>query len=188
MEKISIANPTVTKEKQENEVSTSSEKLKATEFITEKGSVYKYLPDGRTQRHKTATGEDNDIQDICVFIPPYEKISAEAKRIYSHIFEKIETTLQFEQFILPYAQSEGYTIRVIGDNNTELTNVSDMANTHRVFIALINKKSPEKSLTLPVSKVPKVGYNTFDTRKYIAENGETMRERHIGNKVIEIKY
>ena len=40
--------------------------------ITSKGSRYDYLPDGRTQRFKTVTGELNDPQDLLVFIPSFD--------------------------------------------------------------------------------------------------------------------
>lgn len=44
------------------------ERQKPAEVITARGSVYRYLSDGRTQRFKTATGELHEPQDTLVFI------------------------------------------------------------------------------------------------------------------------
>ncbi len=73
------------------------------EITTAKGSVYKYLPDGRTQRFKQATGELNDPQDSIVFIPPWDMIKAPAMKAYPEIFGHIENEAQYEQVLLEYA-------------------------------------------------------------------------------------
>lgn len=52
----------------------SQETLKPSEIITEKGSVYRYLPDGRTQRYKAITNVLNEPMDVMVFVPPWELI------------------------------------------------------------------------------------------------------------------
>jgi hypothetical protein len=42
-------------------------------------------------------------------------------------------------------------------------------------------------IVIPVTHTPRVGFSTFDTRKYKdEETGEWMRERHLGNKVVKI--
>ena len=164
------------------------EKPKPSELITERGSVYRYLPDGRTQRFKTATGELNEIQDTLTFIPPYDLVKEQGSKLYSDIFKGVENTAQYDQLLLEYAQLEGRTIRVIDENSKELTSVAEIENAKRVFLAFVDKNNAKNSFTLPVSKEPKLGYLTFDTRKYKGEDGKTYRERHIGNKVKDIKY
>lgn len=43
-------------------------RLSGHSFETEKGSVYTYNQEGQTTRHKTATGEKLESQDITVFV------------------------------------------------------------------------------------------------------------------------
>lgn len=164
------------------------EKLKPSEVITEKGSMYRYLPDGRTQRLKTATGELREVQDTLTFIPPYDVIKGQGPKLYPDIFKGIENAAQYEQHLLEYSQLKGRTIRVVGKDGKELTTPADIETAERIFLAFVDKNDPKKSFTIPVAKEPKVGYLTFDTRKYKGEDGKTYRERHIGNRVKEIKY
>lgn len=159
-----------------------------TEIVTARGSVYRYLPDGRTQRFKTKTGELNEPQDTLVFIPPFEMIGAKAAELYPDIFRGIENGLQFDEVLLGYAQLHGRTMRVVDENSSELRGNEEVRNAGRVFVQFIDRDDPKNSFVLPVSKDPKAGYNTFDTRKFIDEDGELKRERHIGNKVVEVKY
>ncbi|MBA3733555.1 hypothetical protein H0W91_04270 [Patescibacteria group bacterium] len=176
--------------KQELGMLGGSEKPKPTEFVTDKGSIYKYLPDGRTQRFKKATNEKLDIQDICVFIPPWDEISIEAKKRFPKILGGVEdyNDIMFQQILLDYQNLDGFTIRVMDSKTNEITTSSQLAEAGEVYMYLIDKNNPDRTFYLPVSKEPKVGYNTFDTRKYIDDKGITTRERHIGNKVVNIKY
>ncbi len=165
----------------------STEKLKPIEFTTAKGSVYTYLPDGRTVRFKNATNEKLEPQDVCVFLPPWAEINIKAKEIYPEIFVGIENEVQFEQVILPYAQMPGYTMKVCDRGGSELITNADVAKADQVFILFSDKKNPNNSFYLPASGEPKIGYSTFDTRVY-EKDGKRLRSTHIGNKVVGIKY
>lgn len=162
------------------------------EVRTSRESVYRYLPDGRTQRFKTAENSLGDPQDVLVFIPPWELISKSASAHYPKIFLGIENQAQYTQLLLEYAQREGKTMRLIDDKGAEITTNTEANRVYeegpnKLFLAFIDKNDPAKTFYLPVSSKPKIGYITFDTRKYEAD-GKTMRERHIGNAVVDIKY
>lgn len=165
----------------------STEKPKPIEFTTAKGSVYTYLPDGRTVRFKKATNEKLEPQDVCVFLPPWTEINTKAQEIYPEIFVGIENEVQFEQVILPYAQLPGYSMKVCDKEGSELTTNADVAKADQIFVLFLDKKNPNKSFYLPASGEPKVGYSTFDTRVY-EKDGKKMRSTHIGNKIVGIKY
>jgi len=171
-----------------NEPVEAKENRKPKELVTDQGSVYTYLPDGRTQRFKEATGETMDPQDVIVFIPPWDTIKADVARIYPEIFGPIENEIYYQQLLLEYAQLSGRTMKVIDEKGGELSHNSEVGKVDRPFLAFIDRKDDKRSFSLPVSKIPKIGYLTFDTRKFVDEKGETMRERHIGNKVSEIRY
>jgi len=159
-----------------------------TEIVTAHGSVYRYLPDGRTQRFKTKTGELNEPQDTLVFIPPFEMIGGRAAELFPEIFRGIENEVQFDQVLLEFAQSQNRTMLVVDEKNTELRSNEEVRNASHVFVQFIDRDDPKNCFVLPVSKTPKIGYNTFDTTKYRDENGELKRAKHIGNKVVDVKY
>lgn len=58
-------------EKLESNFAEKKEKPQIDYVETEKGSVYTYLPDGRTQRFKKAANETYSPQDAIVFIPDW---------------------------------------------------------------------------------------------------------------------
>jgi hypothetical protein len=64
----------------------SIERHKPTRLVTAKGSVYTYLPDGRTQRYKAATETLEAPQDLLVFMPPWNTIETKAKELYPEVF------------------------------------------------------------------------------------------------------
>ncbi len=161
------------------------EKLRPLEIKTAKGSIYKYLEDGRTQRSKEATKELHEPQDMLFFIPPWEKVETQAKQFYPEIFKGIENQVQYEQVLLEYAQLPGKTIRALNESGSEIDKNSV---SNKILLAFIDKNNPDNNFTLPVSKTPQIGWLTFDTRKYLNEKGEVVRERHIGHPVTEIKY
>ncbi len=164
------------------------EKKKPVRFKTSMGSVYEYLPDGRTQRFKTATNEQSEPQDTIVFVPPWDLIKEGAHRNYPKIFESIDNEGLYESLLLDYIHQPNHTIRITNREGKELTTSSQIQDTDRVYICCIDKDRPEDSFYLPVSKEPKVGYQTYDTTKYVGDDGETYRDKHLGNKVVEIEY
>ncbi len=155
---------------------------------TSHGSRYMYLPDGRTQRHKKVTNEVHDPQDLLVFIPMFDLIKKQGLEFYPSIFTGIENEVQFHQMLLEYGQHKDKTIRAMDKKSKEIFTNKEAKEAEKVFLAFVDKLDKNNSFSLPVSIVPKIGYNSFDTRKFINENGKSMRERHIGNKVTEIVY
>ena len=155
-------------------------------IITAKGSKYTYLDDGRTQRYKKVSNETSEPQDLLVFIPPWEKIRESAISHYPHIFKGIENQVQFEQVVLDYMH-KGKTIRPVNKEGKVLETTQKLAAGEEIFLAFINKEDGNV-FHLPVSKRPKIGWLTFDTRLYTDESGAIMRERHIGNAVTRIEY
>lgn len=181
-EEITVQEPSpVTKE-----VEKETAEPKVAEIRTSNGSVYKYMPDGRTQRFKTVTGEQLEPQDTITFIPPWDIVREEATKIYPQIFDHIENQAQYEQLLLKYAQTEGHTIRVVDENGKEITSSQGVNQENNVFLSFVDKNDTGQNFNLPVSGKPQIGYMTYDTRKYVGEDGKTYREKHIGNSVTEI--
>lgn len=169
--------------------SSESEEKKRPKFVkTAQGSVYTYLEDGRTQRYKETTGELKEPQDILVFIPPWEKLAEKAKELYPVIFKNIHNEADFNDTLLPYVKHKGQAIRPTDKNGKEILSLDELEEDEEVFLHFVDQDDAGHNFFLPVSKEPAVGYNTFDTRKYVDEDGNAMREGHIGNKVIDIEY
>lgn len=165
----------------------NQEKEKPVRFKTSRGSVYEYLPDGRVQRFKTATQEQLEPQDAIVFIPPWDMVKGGAKKNYPEVFEFIDDEGLYESLLLEHVHSPDFTMRIVDGSGNELLSNAEIQSADRVYVSCINRKEPKKSFYLPVSKDPKIGYQTYDTTKYIAEDGKTYRNKHLGNKVVEIE-
>ena len=167
----------------------STEKRKPKTVTTSKGSIYTFLPDGRTQRYKTAEGKMEAPQDLLVFIPPWENIAQKAKELYPEIFSSIDNAIQFEQLLLEYmVKGSPKTIRPAIDGNETYSLVGTTPEA-TVFLNFINKETKRVDFALPTSREPKVGYSTFDARKFLdITDNITKRERHIGNKIVSIGY
>lgn len=135
-------------------------------FETSQGSVYTVLPDGRTQRFKTATGEQNEPQDLTVFV-------------------KFKDAQQ-EQDFLNGAQNQksGTKVYVIDEQGNRYSKNSDIKGKD-VKLALVDEKTGEVLQIVETKQEPTEGYNTYDERRF-TEDGQEYREKHIGNKVSKI--
>lgn len=157
-------------------------------IITARGSVYRYLPDGTTQRYKTAEQREYDPQTAIVFVPDYETIKKSAPSSFNTdaILGKNET--QYEQSLLEKVQSKGSRNYIVNAKGSKLdTKEAIEQETGPIFLTF--GSDGKVDFFLPVSIKPKVGYYTFDTHKYKdAQDGQWKRERHLGNKVTKIKY
>jgi len=139
--------------------------LAGTTFKTAKGSVYTYLPDGRTQRFKTATKEQSEPQDLMVFV-------------------KFKDSEQEQDFLEGIQRSERFGTKVyLIDQQGNKYDTNEQAAGKDVRLALV--KDGKVIDTVETSTTPKVGYNTFDQRRF-KKDGENYRESHLGNKVTEI--
>jgi hypothetical protein len=156
--------------------------------ITAKGSVYRYLPDGTTQRYKTAEQKDYEPQTAIVFVPDYETIKKSAPSSFNVYAVLGENETQFEQSILEKVQGNGSRSYIVNAQGTKLnTNEAIEQETGPIFLRFGSDNKVD--FFLPVSPKPKVGYYPFDTRKYHdPQDRQWKRERHLGNKVTEIRY
>ena len=140
-------------------------------FKTAKGSVYTYDSDNKTTRFKTVTGEQNDRQDITVFLnlaPQEEQDILMAYRGYEREGVKV------------------YVIERKADDNVKvIRDVKEVENKDRLYLAIVSGSTVETMYK--ASLEPKVGANVFDFRTFY-ENGERMSERHLGNKVVDIEF
>ena len=132
-------------------------------FETSKGSVYTVLPDGRTQRFKTATGEKNEPNDLIVFV-------------------KFKNVQQEQDFLSAQNRQDGKKLYVV-DSAGNIYNTNEQVRGKDVKLAIV--KDGKVIETVETSLEPKIGYNTFDQRRY-EEKGEKYRSTHLGNKVTKI--
>ena len=79
-------------------------------------------------------------------------------------------------------------MRPVDTKGIEVQTNSEARQAERVFLYFEDKENPSNSFFLPVSIDPKPGYYSFDTRKCLNEKGETMRERHMGNRVVKVNF
>lgn len=152
---------------------------------TEKGSVYTYNEDGTTQRFKKVESKFYNPKTALVFIPDYNTLK---RTNPSSNFEQVygETASDFNQIILEYIHHHGKTTHIINAEGVKLDTNKQIANEKGpVYLAFSSKDKVD--FYFPVSHEPKLGYNTFDTRKFFDyEKNSWMRENHIGNKVVKI--
>lgn len=145
------------------EAPVSDKKAGIESFETAKGSVYTVLPDGRTQRFKTATGEQNEPNDLIVFV-------------------KFKNVQQEQDFLSAQNRQDGKKLYVV-DSAGNVYDTNEQVKGKDVKLAIV--KDGKVVETVETSLEPKIGYNTFDQRRY-EEKGEKYRSTHLGNKVTKI--
>ncbi len=157
--------------------------------ITAKGSEYHYLPNGQTQRFKKVEGKWYEPQDLLVYVPDFEWVQKSCPAEWKNRFG--ENKIQYEQMLLEYVHNPGNGNKkavIVDDkgNRIETNREAYAASTKGkvLFAMLENEKAV---LYVPVSVTPKLGLSTFDCRTY-QKNGQWMRSKHLGNKVVEIIY
>jgi hypothetical protein len=156
------------------------------ELETARGSVYTYLPDGRTQRYKKATGERKEPKDVLVFIPDYNWIVKNAQVILENKKHIVgEDEVEYLEILVDYVHGTGRDIRVIDSQGKELKTNEEVAKAERPCCAFLTKGNVD--FYLPVTGKPHLGFFTFDTRRFNS-GGQWFRSNHVGNKVIRIKY
>lgn len=157
-------------------------------FTTSRGSVYKFLEDGRISRFKTKTNEQNEPQDMIVFIPDFDMLK---KLISPETLEKLgQDDEEVLQTVLEYVNGGSFEHHayIINEENRIVRSKEDLQNAKRLGVIL--GKSDEGKLkgevAFPVSRRPRIGFSTFDMSFYKNDNGEERVRRHLGNKVNEI--
>jgi hypothetical protein len=163
-------------------------KLEDVETIeTSKGSTYRYLPDGTTQRFKKVEGKEYDPQTALVYVPDFAWVKKNAP---PDILEKLgENESIYRDILLEYVQNprgEDRKAYVI-DKNGRIIETNEAIKNAGEPIYLAFLKDGHTDFLIPVFHKPKIGFTTFDTRTYAdEETGQQMRERHLGNKVVHI--
>ena len=135
-------------------------------FETAKGSIYTVLPDGRTQRFKTVTGEQNEPNDLIVFV-------------------KFKDDTQEQRFLRGVQDNKsGTKVYVIDEKGNKYSKNADIRGKD-VRFALVDEKTNTVLETVETKQEPTIGYNVYDERRFTKDN-EQYREKHIGNKVTKI--
>jgi hypothetical protein len=151
---------------------------------TSHGSIYKYLPDGRTQRFKTATGILNEPADAMVFIPHYKWIEENAPE---HALNRLGSNEQeYSRLLISYIIIPGKKVHIVGagkenkvlEKNREISDYVGQ-------IGLAFGDAYNTDFCLPVARLPKIGFLTYDTTLFQKNNG-WIRSKHIGHEVIKI--
>ncbi len=146
---------------------------RAKSFKTAQGSVYTYDQDGKTTRFKTATGEPQARQDLTVFVDLTPDESQEFLHAYHHVRKEDKN-------------SKIYILERQPDNTPKiLRDISEVQYQDRIYLSIV--KNGVATSIKKASVKPVIGHHVFDTRQY-HENGQTMTERHLGNKVVDIQY
>lgn len=157
------------------------------EIVTAQGSVYRYLPDGRTQRFKTVEGKEYAPMDLLVFVPGFDWVKRNAP---PHILRRFDNELQYEQDILGGVQLPGHKSYIVDATGKRLETNADVraaAKTGPIFYAYGIVGQPFTAI--PVSPKPIVGFHAYDSMCGPEQpDGTHYRERHLGNKVVEIRY
>jgi hypothetical protein len=134
-------------------------------FETSMGSVYTVLPNGKTQRFKTATGRQSEPSDLIVFV-------------------KFENPQQEQNFLSAQNRENGRKLYVV-DSSGNMYDTDEQIKGKDVKLAIV--ESGRVIEIAETSLEPKIGYNTFDQRRF-EKNGEKYRSTHLGNDVIKINY
>lgn len=167
-EQLALTPPT-----QEHE-GTAETKPKIAGFRTAQGSVYRYDHEGKTTRFKSATGKQQERQDLTVFSP----LSIEEEQDYLSAYR--------HDTLLADKDSKVYVVeRQPDDSALIVRDVSQVKNPDSLYLAIVKNGHIVKNNK--ASLQPAVGYNVFDTRHFV-EGGVEKTERHLGNKVTEIVY
>lgn len=164
--------------------SESQKDRKITSVETANASVYTYLPNGMTQRFKTVEGKEYGPQAVLVYVPDYVWIVNNAP---AEILRKLgDREAEYEKIILEYVHAPRKKVYVVDANGRKLESNEEVLKTDGpIFLALMSGDTVD--IAIPVSPEPKLGFSTFDTRKYRDEKtGKIVRESHLGNKVVRI--
>jgi hypothetical protein len=126
------------------------------EVETSKGSTYRYLPDGTTQRYKKAESKDFEPQSLMIYIPDFNFIRAKPEwRTLVDRFQDDEVL--YEQTLLKTTNGEG-TALIIDSGVTPpkilQTNEEVRAGKRVSLVCTFTDGSPR--LQIPISPKPLV--------------------------------
>ncbi len=149
---------------------------------TAKGSVYKYLPDGRTQRYKKVENKMYEPQNALVYVPDYNWVQKNAPEQMRNVLGENESI--YEEILLSYVQGNGKKCYIIDRKGQKLETNREISQTDGPVLLTFGYGG-KVDFYIPVSNMPKLGWYTYDTRKYMSGE-KCLREKHLGNKVVKI--
>ncbi len=173
---------------QKTELPETVEKRKPRSVTTAKGSVYTYLPDGRTQRFKSVEQDLKEPQDVLVFIPDIEALSNWSH--YSRLpnwMKEYPNEEVMEILASDYVHDVNHKV-VLGDSAGNTIKSNEEAVRAGELLLYFTDSLGNTEFALPVSIEPTLGATTFDAQFFKNEKGEGRYKCHIGNKVVSIDY
>ena len=131
-------------EKQESETIVDKEWDAIDTVITSKGSSYKYLTDGTTQRFKKVENKYYKPQNALVYIPDYEELKAIGLAKMEEVYGKqFKGEADYNQFLLKHIQTKGYNAYIIDDHCRKLETNKEIAEVRAkkgyIGLALVKK-------------------------------------------------
>jgi len=156
-------------------------------FLTEKGSVYSYLPNGKVQRFKTSENLIKTPYDITVFIPDFDWLVRNGPKEKWRQYAK--NPLEYSGNLTDYAYANGRKLTICDrDGNKTLEN-SQLNTEKDRFVAFCRqyKDSVKVDFHLPVSRFPQLGFRPYEfSYSQINKNGEAKKEHHLGHSITSI--
>jgi len=141
-----------------------------TYVMTERGSIYCRQEDGRMQRYKSEINELQEPQDVTAYISFADEKQA-------------DTFLE----VIFLGGNERKVYLMDKDGGQVIKTNSDLQNAKEPFLVIFYPKENKVVGYAQASAQPKIGLSVYDQR-YFEKDGETYREKHIGNTVAEIGY
>ncbi|MES2409384.1 MAG: hypothetical protein V4509_03730 [Patescibacteria group bacterium] len=156
------------------------------EVETSQGSVYRYLPDGRTQRHKKIEDKDFEPQSLMIYIPDFDFIRAKPEWV-SLVERFKDDAVLYEQTLLKTTHGEGQIVIMdLGATPPKILQTNKEIREGKRVSLVCTFKDGTPTLKIPISHKPLAGFMTYDERTFTGDDGQSLRENHIGNKVTRI--
>lgn len=172
----------------DNDLGALSEIRDIQTVVTAKGSRYSYLEDGTTQRFKPVENMHYKPQTILVYVPSWTWVQENGSKDF---IDKMQNETIFNHTILQHIHLKGLKVYIVDDQGHKIMHTADVAKIKnqkkQVYLCLVHPHKELAHLSIPITHIPKIGFNTYDTRRYFdSSTQQLMTERHFGNKVIEI--
>jgi|GEM_PF-3033539 len=147
--------------------------------VTEKGSVYRYLPNWTTQRFKTAENYLSDPKDVLVYIPNLDEVRGSLSEKDLKFIGTTESG--YMNIMLKYIHDTEKDVHIRNRDGKIIENNKAIGDDGgQIFLTF--GANGKVDFYIPVSHMPVVGFMTFD--KQTNPNGSWRR--HLGNKVVKI--
>lgn len=168
---------------------------KDVDFVeTSQGSIYRYLPDGRVQRYKKSeeilnlNEKPQETMETIVFIPPYDMLRGAAPKEYLDNNTLGRNKDELRNIVLGYVSDKNAFIAVLDEDGKRLTTNDEMEKAHEVHLVFgkfVDGK-PVRDFTIPVSRIPRLGFAPYEGGSYTNSSGELRALKHIGHDVVRI--